>query len=126
MVDSKKSKKDEFPFHYGLVLKIFPSTKQKNIILENINGARFYYNFLVEQDIKLHKIGKEPNIFVDLIQSRRNQILEETYGKKIIKAVTAKDGTVKQKTSYIGKLDYVKNTFPWLRSSSLDAQIQYY
>ena len=73
----------------------------------------------MEQDIKLHKIGKEPNIFVDLIQSRRNQILEETYGKKIIKAVTAKDGTVKQKTSYIGKLDYVKNTFPWLRSSSL-------
>ena len=123
MADSKKSKKDEFPFHYGFILKIFPSTKQKKIILENINCARFYYNFLVAQDIKLYEIGKEPNIFVDLVQSRRNQILEETYGKKIIKAVTAKDGTVKQKASYIGKLDYVKNTFPWLRSSSLDAQM---
>ena len=123
MADSKKSKKDEFPFHYGFVLKIFPSTKQKKIILENINCARFYYNFLVAQDIKLREIGKEPNIFVDLIQSRRKQILEETYGKKITKIITAKDGTVKQKTSYIGKLDYVKNTFPWLRSPSLDAQM---
>lgn len=123
MADSKKSEKDEYPFHYGFVLKIFPSTKQEKIILNNINCARFYYNFLVAQDIKLHKIGKEPNIFVSLISSRRNQILEETYGKKIIKTVTAKDGTVKQKTSCIGKLDYVKNTFPWMRNSSLDAQM---
>ena len=67
MADSKKTKEKEFPFHYGFVLKIFPSTNQKKIILENINCARFYYNFLVAQDIKLREIGKEPNIFVDLI-----------------------------------------------------------
>ena len=121
MADSKKSKKDEYPFHYALMLKLFPSYQQEKIIMDNIYGARFYYNFLVAQDNKLHKIGKEPNVFVSLISSRRQQILEETYGQLKKKIVTDKHGNLVEKFSREGKLNYVKDTFPWMRNKNLDS-----
>ena len=120
--NSAKSSKEP-TFHYGLILRAYPSFQQMAMIEKNINAARFYYNFLVAQDNKLYRIGKEPAVTIPWLHNRREQILEETYGKTVQKQVVEKDGSVTIKNSRIGKLEYVKNTFPWLRDGALDSHM---
>lgn len=38
---------NEYRYFYGLVLRIYPSNRQKNIIKVNDNAARFIYNEMV-------------------------------------------------------------------------------
>ncbi len=73
------------------------------------------------------KVVKRTPFTIQLIGTSKTYVQDITLGVDAgsrhvgLSATTTKDGTVKQKTSYIGKLDYVKNTFPWMRNSSLDA-----
>ena len=110
-------------FHYGFILRMYPSFQQTAMIEKNINAARSYYNFLVAQDNKLYRIGKEPGVLIPWIRDRREQILEETYGKAVKKQVVKKDGSIAIKNSRVDKLNYVKNTYPWLRDSALDSHM---
>ena len=104
----------DYKYHYGFRLAIYPSFLQQRIINKNIDGARFYYNFLVAQGIKLREVGKEPNIYVKCIAERREQLLAQTYGQ--LKLSKRGDRLTRQ-----GRLNYLKDTYPWMRDGELDS-----
>lgn len=45
-------------YHYGLKIRIFPSTEQKRVIDNNINASRFAYNEMVAIDKELYMLQK--------------------------------------------------------------------
>ena len=45
-------KMSEYTYHYGLMVRIYPSTEQKQVISVNSNVNRFVYNKMVQ-------LGKE-------------------------------------------------------------------
>ena len=111
---SAKSSKEP-TFHYGFILRAYPSFQQMTMIEKNINAARFYYNFLVAQDNKLYRIGKEPAVTIPWLHDRRKQILEETYGKAVQKqrqkVARLSHKVFKQRKSFLHEVAkaYVKN-----------------
>lgn len=58
-----------FNYFYGLKMRIFPSTKQKRIIDNNINASRFAYNEMVAIDRELYSLNRI-KIPITLVQNR--------------------------------------------------------
>lgn len=104
-------------------MRIYPSFAQQSVINKNINAARFYYNFLVAQDDKLRRIGKEPEIYVKCISERREQILSQSYGELKPSIKRDKEGNEIFRLTRQGKLNYVRNTYPWMRDNAIDAHM---
>ena len=48
----------DFSYHYGLKMRMFPSSKQKRVINNNINASRFAYNEMVAIDKELYSLQK--------------------------------------------------------------------
>jgi putative transposase len=48
----------DLAYHYGLKMRIFPSTEQKRAIDNNINASRFTYNEMVAIDKELYALQK--------------------------------------------------------------------
>lgn len=119
----KTKKNTQKLYHHGLTMRIYPSFVQQNIINKNINAARFYYNFLVAQDHKLYEIGKEPGIYIKCIADRREQLLSQTYGSLKPSSKRNTDGSVIHRLTRQRKLDYVRNTYPWLRDECIDSHM---
>ncbi|MFD1485158.1 helix-turn-helix domain-containing protein, partial [Lacticaseibacillus baoqingensis] len=42
--------------HYGLKMRLFPSSQQKRVIDNNINASRFAYNEMVAIDKELYAL----------------------------------------------------------------------
>lgn len=59
----------DLAYHYGLKMRIFPSTKQKRTIDNNINASRFAYNEMVAIDKELFALShvKTP---ISIVQDR--------------------------------------------------------
>lgn len=50
-------KMSDLEYHYGLKMRIYPSTNQKKIIKINSNIARTVYNKMVAIDQELYKLS---------------------------------------------------------------------
>ncbi|MGN8833758.1 helix-turn-helix domain-containing protein, partial [Selenomonas montiformis] len=53
----------EYEYHYGLKVRIYPNTKQKQIIATSSNASRFVYNKMVEIGKEIAAFGK-PSIYI--------------------------------------------------------------
>ena len=51
-------KAKEMPYHRGLVVKLYPSDRQKHIIALNDGAKRAVYNFLVATNNELYQLRK--------------------------------------------------------------------
>ena len=53
----------ELPYKFGVVMQVYPSSRQKQIINKNINFARFYWNNLVRANKEIAKLKHTSEIF---------------------------------------------------------------
>ena len=63
----------QLSYHYGLKVRIYPSTKQKQIIKLNSDIARTVYNKLIVIDQELYQL-KQVKLPVDVILERIKQL----------------------------------------------------
>ena len=56
-------KMSEYTYHYGLMVRIYPSTEQKQVISVNSNVNRFVYNKMVQLGKEICVFGK-PSIYI--------------------------------------------------------------
>ena len=89
---------NEYRYFYGLVLRIYPSNRQKNIIKVNDNAARFIYNEMVAVERDIGRFGKR-NIYIPFIENRIRFLKEK------IATVTA-----------------LKNRYTWLCNPDIDSE----
>ena len=68
-------KMSEYDYHYGLKVRIYPSTKQKQIISASSNASRFVYNKMVEIGKEIAAFGK-PSIYIKVVDERLTQLKE--------------------------------------------------
>ena len=59
----------DLAYHYGLKMRLFPSTAQKRIIDNNINASRFAYNEMVAIDKELYQL-KRIKCPITIVQDR--------------------------------------------------------
>lgn len=59
----------QLPYHYGVKLRIFPSTEQKRIIKRNSDASRFVYNEMNGMNRELYQL-KQVKIPIALVQQR--------------------------------------------------------
>lgn len=52
----------EMPYHFGLKVRIYPSTGQKRVISRNFGAARFVYNRMVAMNNELYRLRHDPGI----------------------------------------------------------------
>lgn len=86
----------EYKYHYGLKMRIYPSAKQKNIIRRNSDVARFVYNEFVAINKEISLFGK-PKLFLSVVDKRIQEL-------KARLSTTA-----------------LKDRFPWLRHADVDS-----
>lgn len=86
----------EFQYHYGLIVRIYPNTKQKRIITASSNASRFVYNKMVEIGKEISNFGK-PKIFIKTVDERIARLRELKNSTKIL-----------------------KDTYSWLRTKDVD------
>ena len=60
-------------YHFGLKMRIYPSTKQKQIIKVNSDISRTVYNKMVAIDQELYRL-KQVKLPIDTIQARTNEL----------------------------------------------------
>ena len=60
-------------YHFGLKMRIYPSTKQKQIIKVNSDISRTVYNKMVAIDQELYRL-KQVKLPIDIIQARINEL----------------------------------------------------
>ena len=53
----------ELPYKFGVVMQVYPSSRQKQIINKNINFARFYWNNLVRANKEIAKLKHTSEFF---------------------------------------------------------------
>ena len=87
---------NQYQYHYGLKVRIYPSTAQKQIIAASSNASRFVYNKMVEIDREISSFGK-PAIYIKVVAERLAWL-------KDIKSYTTT----------------LKNTYPWLCAKEID------
>lgn len=66
-------KMSDLEYHYGLKMRIYPSTNQKKIIKINGNIARTVYNKMVAIDQELYKL-KQVKLPIDIVQERIKEL----------------------------------------------------
>lgn len=88
----------DYAYHYGLKVRIYPSQQQKGMIQRNADVARFVYNEHVALNKEIARFGKR-NIYIHFIEESIKALRER------IRTVTA-----------------LKDRYPWLRHSDIDAQ----
>ena len=91
-------KMNEYTYHYGLKVRIYPSNRQKEMIRRNSDAARSVYNEMVGTNKEISLFGKL-NLHIDFIAKRIEELRDR------IATVTA-----------------LKNRFPWLCHPDIDAQ----
>ena len=89
-------KMSEYKYHYGLKVRIYPSSKQKQIITASSDASRFVYNKMVEYGKEIYAFGK-PGIYLKLVEERLARLKQ------------LKDSTTE-----------LKNNFPWLCDKKID------
>lgn len=90
-------KMTEYTYHYGLMVRIYPNTEQKQIISVNSNVSRFVYNKMVQLGKEISSFGK-PNIYIKVVDDRL------TYLKGLKKSTTM-----------------LKDMYPWLCDKRIDS-----
>lgn len=85
----------EYKYHYGFKVRIYPNTKQKQIITASSNASRFVYNEMVAIGKEIYRFGK-PTIYIKVVEDRLTQLKE-------------------QRSSVA-----LKDKFPWLRDKNID------
>lgn len=66
-------KMSDLEYHYGLKMRIYPSTNQKKIIKINGNIARTVYNKMVTIDQELYKL-KQVKLPIDSVKERIKEL----------------------------------------------------
>lgn len=66
-------KMSDLEYHYGLKMRIYPSTNQKKIIKINGNIARTVYNKMVAIDQELYKL-KQVKLPIDSVKERIKEL----------------------------------------------------
>ena len=89
-------KTSEYIYHYGLKVRIFPNTEQKQIISVSSNASRFVYNKMVQLGKEIYAFGK-PSIYIKVVDERL------TYLKELKKSTTM-----------------FRNIYPWLHDKRID------
>ena len=87
----------EYTYYYGLKVRIYPSTEQKQVISVNSDVNRFVYNKMVQLGKEISSFGK-PNIHIKVVDERL------TYLKELKKSTTM-----------------LKNMYPWLCDKRVDS-----
>ena len=87
----------EYTYHYGLIVRIYPSTEQKQIISVNSDVSRFVYNKLVQLGNEIYSFGR-PSICIKVVDERL------TYLKELKKSTTM-----------------LKDMYPWLCDKRIDS-----
>ena len=87
---------DKYQYHYGLKVRLYPSTKQKQVITASSNASRFVYNKMVELGKEISKFGK-PDIYIKVVDERLARL-------KDLKSSTTT----------------LKNTYSWLCAKDID------
>ena len=90
-------KAKEMPYHRGLVVKLYPSDRQKHIIALNDGAKRAVYNFLVATNNELYQLRKV-RTFCEPVADRI------AYLNSVIKSMSA-----------------IQNALPFLYSEDIDA-----
>ena len=65
-------KMSDLAYHYGLKMRIYPSSQQKKIIDLNGNIARTVYNKMVAIDQELYKL-KQVKLPIDIVKERSEE-----------------------------------------------------
>lgn len=89
-------KMTDYEYHYGLKVRIYPNTRQKQIIATSSNASRFVYNKMVEYGKEISAFGK-PSIYIKVVEERLARL-------KQLRSSTAE----------------LKNAFPWLCGKEID------
>lgn len=87
----------DYTYHYGLMVRIYPNTEQKQIISVNSNASRFVYNKMVQLGKELYSFGR-PTIYIKAVDERL------TYLKELKKSTTM-----------------LKDMYPWLCDKRIDS-----
>ena len=90
-------KMSEYAYHYGLMVRIYPNTEQKQIISVNSDVSRFVYNKTVQLGKEIYAFGK-PSIYIKVVDERLN------YLKELKKSTTM-----------------TKDMYPWLCDKRIDS-----
>lgn len=90
-------KMSEYAYHYGLMVRIYPNTEQKQIISVNSDVSRFVYNKMVQFGKEIYAFGK-PSIYIKVVDERL------TYLKELKKSTTM-----------------LKDMYPWLCDKRIDS-----
>lgn len=64
-----------YEYHYGLKVRIYPNTRQKQIITASSNASRFVYNKMVEYGKEISKFGK-PTVYIKVVDDRLARLRE--------------------------------------------------
>ena len=65
----------QLPYHYGVKLRVFPSTEQKRLIKRNSDASRFIYNEMNGMNRELYQL-RQVKLPIAIVQ-QRIQTLEE-------------------------------------------------
>ena len=57
---------DKYQYHYGLKVRLYASTKQKQVITASSNASRFVYNKMVELGKEISKFRKT-DIYIKVV-----------------------------------------------------------
>lgn len=87
----------EYTYYYGLKVRIYPNTEQKQIISVNSDVSRFVYNKMVQLGKEIYAFGN-PSIYIKVIDERL------TYLKELKKSTTM-----------------LKDMYPWLCDKRIDS-----
>ena len=90
-------KTSEYTYHYGLKVRIYPNTEQKQIISVNSDVSRFVYNKMVQLGKEIYAFGN-PSIYVKVVNDRL------AYLKELKKSTTM-----------------LRNIYPWLHDKRIDS-----
>ncbi len=86
----------EYEYHYGLKVRIYPNTRQMEIVSASSAASRFVYNKMVEIGKEIAHFGK-PQIYIKVVDERLAWLKELKTSTKLL-----------------------KDTSPWLREKDVD------
>ncbi|MGL5886399.1 MAG: helix-turn-helix domain-containing protein, partial [Bombilactobacillus sp.] len=69
----------QLPYHYGVKLRVFPSSEQKRLIKRNSDASRFIYNEMNGMNRELYQL-RQVKLPIAIVQ-QRIQTLEERLKK---------------------------------------------
>lgn len=132
----------DLPFHYGIVLRAYPSSKQIKTIKENANTDRFLYNWQIANDranfiFKLYRIHykweHDDEFTLILVPWLCRSVFQEIkfdpirldiafFNKAMFdlgqaSKVTDEEGKVKR----VNKIKNIKKLYPWMNKLDLDS-----